>query len=64
MKAQMSFTDLSIRALAVGNTFSPASWSIAERFKTGHTGRHKHTKEGHSFLRLLPPIQNKSWQNN
>tara|TARA_R100001509_G_scaffold158855_1_gene124576 strand:+ start:968 stop:16339 length:15372 start_codon:yes stop_codon:yes gene_type:complete len=45
------------RSLAVGNTFSPASWSIAERFKTGHTGRHKHTqKEGHSFLRLLPPI--------
>jgi len=46
------------RSLAVNtNHFAPSSWTIAERFKTGHTGRHTHTqKEGHAFLRLLPPI--------
>ena len=45
------------RSLAVGNNFSPASWTIAERFKSGHTGRHKYThREGHPYLHLLPPI--------
>jgi len=46
------------RSLAVNtNHFAPSSWSIAERFKSGHTGRHKYThKDGHPFLHLLPPI--------
>ena len=46
------------RSLAVNtNNFAPSSWSIAERFKTGHTGRHHFTQlEGHPYLRLLPPI--------
>ena len=45
------------RNLAIGNHFSPASWTIAERFKSGHTGRHKYThQDGHPFLHLLPPI--------
>jgi hypothetical protein len=45
------------RTLAIGNNFSPASWTIAERFKSGHTGRHKYThQDGHPFLHLLPPI--------
>jgi len=46
------------RALAVNtNSFAPTSWTIAERFKTGHTGRHTLThREGHPFLRMLPPI--------
>ena len=46
------------RSLAVNtNNFAPTSWTLAERFKTGHTGRHTFTqKEGHSFLRMFPPI--------
>lgn len=44
------------RNIATGNNFSPASWSLDERFKAGHTGRHKFTqREGHSYLRMLPP---------
>jgi len=44
------------RSVATGNNFSPSSWSLDERFKIGHTGRHKFThREGHPYLRLLPP---------
>ena len=46
------------RSLAVNtNNFAPSTWTIADRFKTGHTGRHHFTQlEGHPYLRLLPPI--------
>lgn len=39
------------------NNFDPSSWSIADRFKSGHTGRHFYSyREGHPYLRMLPPI--------
>ena len=39
------------------NTFAPATWSLDERFKTGHTGRHMFThREGHPYLRFLPAV--------
>ena len=46
------------REIAVNtNAFAPSSWTIAERFKTGHTGRHVYShRDGHAFLRMLPPI--------
>ena len=45
------------RNLQTGNNFSPSSWTIDDRFKIGHTGRHKYTHRlGHAYLRLLPPI--------
>jgi len=44
------------RNIATGNNFSPSSWSLDNRFKIGHTGRHKFShREGHPYLRLLPP---------
>jgi len=47
------------RNLAIGNNFSPSSWSIDDKFKIGHTGRHAYShREGHPYLRLLPPITN------
>ncbi|MAA64954.1 MAG: hypothetical protein CL581_09290 [Alteromonadaceae bacterium] len=46
------------RTLAVNtNNFAPASWTIDERFKSGHTGRHCFNHlVGHPYLRMLPPI--------
>lgn len=45
------------RTIATGNNFSPASWTIHERFKSGHTGRHIFTQQkGHPYLRFLPPV--------
>ena len=45
------------RNIATGNNFSPSSWTLADRFKIGHTGRHKYTqRKGHPYLRFLPPV--------
>ena len=46
------------RSMSVNsNNFDPATWTIADRFKSGHTGRHFYShKEGHPYLRMLPPI--------
>ena len=41
-----------------GNPFtvSSANWTINDKFKTGHNGRHHYNYgEGHPFLRMLPP---------
>ena len=41
-----------------GNPFtvSSANWTINDKFKTGHNGRHHYNySEGHPFLRMLPP---------
>ena len=44
------------RQMATGNNFSPASWTLDERFKAGHTGRHIYTQQkGHPYLRMMPP---------
>jgi hypothetical protein len=46
------------RNIAVNtNNFAPTTWTIDDKFKTGHSGRHVFShREGHPYLRFLPKV--------